>query len=64
VDPWSGAAGDGEESKTEERSGTAVWPAGGAPVEGDPWARKELLRGLRLCDGVAMSREEARCGTG
>jgi hypothetical protein len=64
ADPWLGAAGDGEESAMEEQCGAAVWPAGAAPVDGDPWARKELLRGLRLCNGVAMCREEARCGMG
>jgi hypothetical protein len=47
--------------------GTAVWPAGAALVDRDPWAREELLRGhlvLRLCDGVATRREEAGCGMG
>jgi hypothetical protein len=45
--------------------GTAVWPVGAAPVDGDPWACEELLWGRlvrRLCDGVAVCREEARCG--
>jgi hypothetical protein len=47
--------------------GAVVWPVGAAPVDGDPWAREELLLGhlvLQLCNGIATCREEVRCGTG